>query len=173
MVYLDLADLGLRTGDHHERQYSLDVEPLVLGGVEYQVLLPEGVSVAVERVAGGFLVTVATDAKVYGPCARCLSEATVEVHAEQQEFAPTARDGWDESDLCAFIEGLVVDVSGLVREAVVLALPPQVVCSAECRGLCAQCGQNLNTGACDCVPDEGDERWGRLRDMRLEDDCGS
>lgn len=173
MVYLDLTDLGLRTGDRHERTYALDMAPILLGGSEYEVLLPDGVSVRVDRVAGGFLVTLSTDALVYGPCARCLEEVKMAVHAEQQEFAPTARDGWEESELSAFIENMVVDVSGLAREAVILALPAQIVCSPDCRGLCPQCGQNLNLGECGCGPQEADERWGKLKDLRLDDGAGS
>ncbi len=96
--------------------------PIVLGGVRYEVLVPRGVAVAVDRVAGGFLVDVSLDAKVYGPCARCLSEVALDAEAEQQEFAPTAKDGWEESDLSAFVEDMVVDVAGIAREAVVLRL---------------------------------------------------
>lgn len=172
-VYLDLNGLGLRSGDRHEDSYSLDLEPVVLGGTKYDVLLPHGVLVGVERIAGGFLVKVSGDARIYGPCARCLDEVTIEAHAEQEEFTPTARGGWEESELSAFVENLVVDLSGLAREAVVLALPSQIVCSEECKGLCPQCGKALNEGPCGCVPVEGDERWGKLKDLRLDDDSGS
>ena len=147
--------------------YPLELAPIVLGGAEYRVLVPGGVHVAVDRVTGGYLVSVALGAKVYGPCARCLSEAVLEVHAEQQEFAPTAKEGWEETDASAFIKDLVVDVDGLAREALVLALPAQVVCSAACRGLCALCGKDLNKGPCGCAEEEIDERWSRLKDLDL------
>lgn len=172
MAYLDLSDLGLRTGDHHERTYALDLAPIVLGGSEYEVLLPDGVFVVVDRVAGGFLVTLSADAQVYGPCARCLGEVKTVVRAEQQEFAPTARDGWEGSELSDFINEFVVDVAGLAREAVILALPAQVVCSAECRGLCPQCGRDLNLGECDCAPQDTDGRWAKLKDLHLDDSTG-
>ena len=107
------------------------------------------------------------DAKLYGPCARCLGEAVLEVRAEQQEFAPTAKDGWEETDTSEFIKDLVVDVDGLAREALILALPAQVVCSPECKGLCALCGKDLNKGACGCSEEKIDERWGRLKDLDL------
>lgn len=171
-MYLDLHDLALRTGERYERTYPLELSPIVQGGVSYQVLLPDGVSVVVDRVAGGFLVTVTADARVYGPCARCLKEVVLETRAEQQEFAPTAKDGWEESELSAFIEGLTLDVDGVTREAVVLSLPSLIVCSPSCRGLCPQCGQDLNERLCDCGPPGADERWGRLRDLRLGDDAG-
>ena len=172
-MLLDLDDLSLRTGERYERVCSLDVDPLVLGGAAYEVLLPAGVAVVVDRVAGGFMVTVSAEARVYGPCARCLAEAVLEVRAEEQEFAPTARDGWEGSELSAFIEDLVVDVSGLTREAIVLALPEQLVCSPECRGLCPQCGQDLNRGECSCEPVQTDGRWGKLRELRATEDGGS
>jgi uncharacterized protein len=172
-VFLDLKDLGLRGGDRNERTYSLELEPVVLGGAGYDVLLPEGVTVVVDRVAGGFLVTISTDARVYGPCVRCLAEVTVEVRAEQQEFAATARDGWEESDLSAFIEDMVVDVSSVAREAIVLALPGKMLCSPGCKGLCPQCGLDLNAGTCECTAGRGDERWAKLERLRSEDGLGS
>ena len=55
---LDLRDLALRGGDRFESSFPLQMAPLVLGGVSYQVLLPGNVTVAVQRVAGGFLVKV-------------------------------------------------------------------------------------------------------------------
>jgi uncharacterized metal-binding protein YceD (DUF177 family) len=109
-VLLDLRDLSLRGGERHERTYSLGVAPVVLGGVDYEVLVSQGVTLTVTRVTGGFLIDVSLDARVYGPCARCLREVALQVRAKQQEFAPTAKDGWEESDLSAFVEDMVVDV---------------------------------------------------------------
>jgi len=169
-MFLSLADLSLRGGDRYERIFMLDLQPVMLGGVEYRALVPDGVHVAVDRVTGGYLVNVDFQAKVYGPCARCLAEAVLSVQAEQQEFAPTAKDGWEETETSEFISDLVVDVDGLAHEALVLSLPPQVVCVEDCKGLCAICGKDLNAGPCECAPQETDERWGPLRDLRLGED---
>jgi uncharacterized metal-binding protein YceD (DUF177 family) len=147
-IHLLLDDLAVRTGESWEHTYPLEMPPVVLGGVHFEVLIPDGATVVVERVAGRFLVRVSLTATVYGPCARCLREASLRVEAEEEEFAPTAKDGWEESELSEFITDLVVDVSGLARESLVLALPAQIVCSAECRGLCARCGQDLNEAEC-------------------------
>jgi uncharacterized protein len=169
-MFVRLADLSLRGGERYERIYMLEFEPVVLGGAEYRVLVPDGVHAVVDRVTGGYLVNVDFDARMYGPCARCLGEAVLEVHAEQQEFAPTAKDGWEETDTSEFITDLVVDVEGLAREALVLALPPQVICAEECRGLCAVCGKDLNKEPCGCALEQMDERWGRLKDLKLDDE---
>ena len=166
-MFLNLADLALRGGERYRRTHALELEPIVWGGVDYRVLVPAGVRVTIDRVTGGYLVSVALEAKMYGPCARCLSEAVVEVHAQQQEFAPTAKDGWEETDTSEFIKDLIVDVDGLAREALVLALPAQLVCSEACKGLCAHCGMDLNKKACGCSAEEIDERWSRLKDLDL------
>jgi uncharacterized protein len=166
-MMLHLEDLSLRGGERFERNYSLELAPVVLGGVGYEVLLPRGVDVAVDRITGGFMVNVSLDARVYGACSRCLRETVLELHAEQQEFAPTTKGGWEESELSAFIKDLVVDVAGLAREAMVLALPAQIVCREACKGLCAHCGCDLNQGECGCAPALADERWSKLRDLQL------
>jgi uncharacterized protein len=166
-MLLNLTDLALRGGERYRRTHPLEVEPVLWGGVDYRVLVPGGVRVTIDRVTGGYLVSVALDAKMYGPCARCLAEAVVEVHAQQQEFAPTAKDGWEETDTSEFIKDLVVDVDGLAREALVLALPAQLVCSEACKGLCAYCGTDLNKRHCGCGAEEIDERWSRLKDLDL------
>jgi uncharacterized protein len=166
-MLLSLADLALRGGERYERTYSLEFAPILLGE-QYRVLVPDGVDVIVDRVTGGYLVTVDLDARVYGPCARCLGEAVVKVRAQQQEFAPTAKDGWEETEESEFIKDLVVDVDGLAREALVLALPAQVVCKEDCKGLCALCGKDLNKGPCECGEQKSDERWSRLKDLKLD-----
>jgi DUF177 domain-containing protein len=168
-VLLNLAALALRGGERYDRTYPLELEPILWGGVDYRVLVPGGVRVTVDRITGGYLVGVALDAKIYGACARCLGEAVLGIRAEQQEFAPTAKDGWEETDTSEFIRDLVVDVDGLAREALVLALPAQVVCSEACKGLCSRCGKDLNKGPCGCSEEQIDERWSRLRDLNLDE----
>ncbi len=172
-MFLDLNGLSLRGGDRFEQTYAIDVAPLTIGGARHEVLVPGGVVVTVDKVAGGFLVNVSAGAKIYGPCARCLREVALDVRAQQQEFAPTAKDGWEESELSPFIEDLVVDVFGLANEAIVLAVPAQIVCALECKGLCPLCGRDLNEGPCGCASEEPPGRWAKLRDLKLDDERSS
>ncbi len=169
VTYVDLKDLALRGGERYERTFRMEMAPIVLAGQTYQVLIPAGVTLVVDRVAGGFLVEVSLLASLYGPCDRCLREAALKIEAKQQEFVPTSREGWDEADLSPFIEDFIVDLGSLAREATVLALPCQIVCSAECPGLCPICGHDLHAGPCGCLGKEVDERWLALKDVHLEE----
>jgi uncharacterized protein len=165
-VLVDLRDLSLRAGERYERNFPLEVAPVLLGGVRYDVLLSNGVDVRVDRVAGGFLTGVSTEATIYGPCCRCLREVVLTIRADEQEFIPSSKDGWDETELSAFVADMIVDVSGMAREAIVLATPPRILCRDECAGLCAQCGKDLNEGPCGCPAPELDDRWAKLKDFK-------
>jgi uncharacterized protein len=65
-----------------------------------------------------------------------------------------------------FHDGLELDLTYEVREAVLVDIPIQNLCSADCRGLCPTCGIDLATGQCDCRRDAIDPRWEALRKAR-------
>jgi uncharacterized protein len=54
----------------------------------------------------------------------------------------------------------------VLKEQILLALPAKQLCQANCKGLCPQCGKNLNLESCDCVITMPDPRWSALEDIR-------
>ncbi len=66
-------------------------------------------------------------------------------------------------------EGDAVDLDELVREQILLALPTRTLCREECKGLCPECGANLNAGECDCAQKEIDPRWAALADLKKDE----
>ena len=60
------------------------------------------------------------------------------------------------------------DLAGLLWEEFVLALPVRPLCKPDCKGLCPDCGKNLNEGSCSCVRDEGDPRLAALRGLKVK-----
>jgi len=44
----------------------------------------------------------------------------------------------------------VVELNDEIRQEIILDCPMKIICKPECKGLCPNCGQNLNTGECDC-----------------------
>ncbi|MHB0978543.1 MAG: YceD family protein [Thermoleophilia bacterium] len=162
-VHLDLRELGLHPGNEEERVFDLEIAPVYLGGVPFPVVLQgAGVAIRVRRIAGGYLVGVTMRATVYGPCSRCLDDVAVGISAEQEEFVPSRPEDWEEGDVSPFIEDFVVDVAGLAREALVLALPTKVLCDESCAGLCPACGAAVDSSGCACSARVVDERWAGL-----------
>ena len=107
-------------------------------------------------------------------CARCLETVPQDIKREfELLYRPLGADaGKDElsvTDAEAEIgyyqgEGLLLE--DVLREQVLLALPLKVTCCADCKGLCPQCGKNLNQEQCSCSREVEDPRWAALKDVR-------
>ena len=100
-------------------------------------------SVRLEAVHEGVLVTGTVTAPVTGECARCLEPLTSSVEASFQElyhYEPSPEEA-DEDVL--LLDGDLLDLEPVLRDAVVLALPLSPLCSDDCAGLCPDCGVRL------------------------------
>lgn len=61
---------------------------------------------------------------------------------------------------------LELDISQEIRDLVMLGLPTKILCREDCKGLCPQCGADLNFETCSCQKEEIDPRWEALRQLR-------
>ena len=112
------------------------------------------------------------DAHVSGQCSRCLGPIATPVHAEfaEQYYATIAVEtgaGLAEPPRDAKIIGsdFRIDLTPLLREELILATPQAPLCRPDCRGLCPDCGADLNDR-----PHEHEEvvqtRWSKLAELR-------
>jgi uncharacterized protein len=108
-------------------------------------------------------------------CARCLEPYRVRLRGDIefsiQEVADETQvdsDEVPENEVVVPAGTTEIDVSGPVREALILALPLKPLCRDNCGGLCPICGINRNEQDCDCSVDEPDSRWDGLRDLLNE-----
>lgn len=122
------------------------------------------------RVVGQF----ATEMEV--ACARCLEPV---VHAVSRDFdllyRPLGVDRrGDEVSInqaeteISYYEGDGLLLEDVLREQVLLALPIRTICREECKGLCPQCGANLNNTECNCAAKEEDPRWAALKELKKD-----
>jgi len=118
------------------------------------------------------------DGRVHGvataTCARCLAAFPLEVAKDFSVVLIPEQRLSGEIELAAgdlaesFYSGAEVDVTRLVYEQVLLALPTRPLCDEECRGLCPQCGANRNTTTCSCTVASGDPRLAVLRGLKID-----
>src|SRR5215467_8005940 len=107
-------------------------------------------------------------------CARCLDPVKRKVsEAFDLIYRPLGVDaGKDEVSISraeteiGYYQGDGLLLEDVLKEQILLALPVKLVCSTECKGLCPQCGRNLNVEQCDCVTTMPDPRWAALEDIR-------
>lgn len=105
-------------------------------------------------------------------CARCLETVPVdfEIHLEEV-YMPTVDMATgklikpEEEDQALWIdEHHILDLTEVLRQDVLLELPVHVLCKEDCRGLCPECGTNLNESTCNCGRDL-DPRWSSLTNL--------
>ena len=110
----------------------------------------------VQVVDGTLIARGTVSTTVRAQCARC-----------SQIFSTTVSDSGFLRDYSDILEVEEVDLTEGLREAILLSLPHFPLCDEGCKGLCVQCGKNLNEGPCGC-PD-GDKRgaWEALDDLSL------
>ncbi len=119
------------------------------------------------RVRGEVTGTIETE------CDRCLETAwfsitsSFDLYYLPAETAPASEEvRIDEGEAeIAFYEGEGVELEDVLRDHILLTLPMQKICSETCKGICPQCGQNLNKGTCDCRLELVDERWSALKNL--------
>ncbi len=147
-----LSDLKLSSS------YVEDVELIEVDGIA-------------ESVHGGILVTGRIMTTWKGECRRCLGLASgiMEIPVrELYERVESGADVFSEGDTYTY-SGDVIDLSEMVKDQVLLDLPLAPLCTEECKGLCASCGAELNTGLCGCDNQPIDLRWGALDVLTDED----
>ena len=93
-------------------------------------------------------------AVIQSPCARCLRPTQTEVEAELEEafIRDTGEPQAPDEDQYMY-SGHVLELDEAVRTALLLELPSRILCKEDCRGLCDQCGADLNTNECSCQKD--------------------
>lgn len=96
-------------------------------------------------------------------CRRCLATANEPLTVEVDEIFRPSSDVWEEG--YEVIDSTHIDLELLVRDAMTLALPTFPVCSPDCKGLCANCGADLNVDECTCDSRPVDIRWAALDEL--------
>ena len=139
----------------------------MLGPVTGEIVLsPAGKTVMAE----GYL-----DVELEMQCSRCgrLYPEKLHIVVERecslaQVDDPTAY--LEEEDLgpMPIANGDEVDLSELVRQLIIISVPPRPMHEPDCKGLCTQCGADLNEGPCGCEAEAGDPRLSALRALLQE-----
>lgn len=163
--------------EHFENRY----EPSLLPGTEgepFRVVSPVTLSFDVDRQeTGRYRVAGRLTGDLEMTCSRCLEPFTLPIATDfDLRYVPRVDNTGDgekeveEDDLStAFYDNDQIDLSHLIMEQFQLALPMKPLCTNACKGLCPQCGTNLNTGTCDCGQKWEDPRLAPLKAIKRTD----
>lgn len=163
----DLGRLGLSSGEGRRLELEVGVDGFEFGGQRYEVPGRQVEAVLdVAHTTTGYALRLRFDTELDGPCVRCLEPAGQAVDIDTREVDQPG--GVDELS-SEYVDGDELDLHSWARDALALALPTQIVCRADCAGLCAVCGENLNEAGPEHHHEpEPDPRWAALRELKLD-----
>jgi uncharacterized protein len=104
-------------------------------------------------------------------CRRCLQPVRQEID-EPIDLLFENLGSEEEAELAGEVyplpTGAELELAEPLREQLVLRLPKYALCEEACRGMCPQCGADLNETACDCVPEAGPGPWDALKKLKFD-----
>jgi len=99
-------------------------------------------------------------------CSRCLEDFNYPIDIEIiEQFSRIKQD--EETDVI-FIESDKLDITDTIENNIYLALPFARICKEDCKGLCQQCGADLNKTTCSCNNLNVDLRLAKLKELFSE-----
>jgi uncharacterized protein len=166
MKTFNLRSAKLRSGEEYGDEVELELTPLVYGGQRY-LPVPDTVpaELVISRATTGTVFELRFVARLHGPCYRCLADAVVEIPIDAREYQATNPEGSDEL-LTPYLADDTLVLDAWARDAIALALPEQILCRADCKGLCPMCGKDLNVEPHEHEEERADPRWAALEELR-------
>jgi uncharacterized protein len=141
-----------QVNDFHEEDFQ--------AGDDIQVVGPLDGHVRMRRANQGLLVDGWVDLTLQLECNRCLKVSEQPMHITfEEQFYPTVDvvsglplAPLDEEEIFPIDAHHELDLTEAIRQNTLTALPMVTLCQEDCKGLCSQCGHDLNLGPCECRP---------------------
>ena len=142
-----------QVNDFHEEEFQ--------PGEGLEVVGPVDGHVRMRRTNQGLLVDGWVDLTLRLECDRCLKTFEQPMHVTfEEQFYPTVdvvsglpAAPFDEEEVFPIDAHHELDLTEAIRQNTLTALPMATLCQQDCKGLCPQCGHDLNLGPCDCKPE--------------------
>ncbi|MFH1220172.1 MAG: DUF177 domain-containing protein [Candidatus Eisenbacteria bacterium] len=172
MIRLDISSIpeGCSHEDLEEDSSELDIT--LEGG---RLASPLTASLDITRNGDEIFLTGRASVKVVFECARCLEEYTC-VLQSPVELVVVLKDDAGEEGACEGQENLMqvpngskyADLTDEIRSELLVRMPIKPLCRDTCKGLCPECGANLNPEKCSCKQVSADSRWNALNSLKKD-----
>lgn len=157
---------NLKEGTH---LYNLD-EPIESAGLEEPFFDNVNVDLTLQKLHNQVVLETKLKLKVHFECDRCNTDFNSELSSKYKMVYLFGND-YNESNESLNVSYLPIDASEIelendIRDYAMLAIPMRKLCKEDCKGLCSECGKNLNEGNCDCKNHIADPRWLPLEELK-------
>jgi len=166
--------------DFEENAAAFPVLADMVQNHECEFLEPIKIHIKAFRVRELFEVEGAFQTRIRLTCSRCLNDFDTSFKSEfeltyTKELASITESS-DEEEIelrvedigLLYFRGEEINLRDAIQEQVVLAFPLRSLCAETCKGLCTQCGADLNQRDCGCMVAPGTNKFAALKDLKLD-----
>lgn len=125
------------------------------------------------KLKEGFMVWGEATTTLKLHCSRCLEsfglplkvEFEVEYRRGEEHIDSKERSLNEDDFRISYFTGENIDIEEDIKQFIILSIPMKPLCKEDCKGLCPNCGKNLNEGDCGCQREVEDPRWSALKEL--------
>ncbi len=165
---IDVAALLDELGAETQIDQDVEVGPVRVGDEEFTPLGPAHVSATISNTGSGVLAHGRVKLDVRAECCKCLEQFDTTIETDLEAFysgVSVSGTAADDADEYGRIEEGWVELGPALEAALAMEAPFAPVHSPDCRGICPQCGADLNAAACCCAPQESEGPFSALADL--------
>ena len=153
-MYINLSDLK-EIGGRKNVSLELEFHDIEFVNREVEIKDPIKLDLEIFNTKDSFVVEGKLKAELILSCSRCLQKYSSKVELDISEDVLKS-EMEDQEELY---------LDDIIKDNIILSLPMKPLCSEDCKGICPQCGQDLNEGECDCEIETVDPRLAKLKDF--------
>lgn len=150
-------------------QVPIELDKVDYQGVSYELSKKDPVNLTVTNLGNKrVMMEGSTNISLILSCSRCLSELIYPINiiiSKEIDLSLTDEERARDLDEANYIIGYNLDVDILVYDEILIDFPMKVICKTDCKGVCKQCGTNLNEKICSCDNTEYDPRMSVIQDI--------
>ena len=167
-MLVNLTDVFTSEGKVVEKTIPLEMTEFHSNAGDFQITDKSPVQLTMSNLGvGKALVEGMASVTLLMACDRCLEDVSVAMELKFQREISSAdtQDSAIDDENQDVVEGGQLNVETLINNEILINLPDKVLCEEDCKGICKQCGQNLNKGDCGCDDFVPDPRMAAIKDI--------
>ncbi len=166
-MVIDVSEIFSNKNTRKEIHLDLDIDKFYYENEFIQFSKPVKVDLILKPIGDEIDLTGSIETELLLACSRCLETFSNSINIELNERLSKTLQSEDEDII--FIKNDRLDLNEIVENNIISMLPIKRLCNKDCKGLCHQCGINLNHNTCKCGADDIDPRLAKLKEMFLTD----
>ena len=166
-MLINLTDILSSEGKIEEKAVSFEADVFTCQHGTFPLVDKSQVKLKLTNVGQGKAIIEANfQVQLVMSCDRCLKEVLVPLQINlMEEVSEKNIESPANADEQSYLEGYQLDVDQLIGNEILMNWPTKVLCSEDCKGICTNCGRDLNLGDCGCDTFVPDPRMAVIKDI--------